>query len=53
MNEKSADPHLENLLLEGLASNRLPLDAGFLKGIEVRTAQILDSARSVKTVETD
>lgn len=59
MNEKP----IESLSLEGLASNRLPLDADFLKGIEAKTAQISDkhnrhgqpfySARSVKTGKTD
>ncbi|MEA2755636.1 MAG: antitoxin ParD1/3/4 [Aliidongia sp.] len=39
---KEEAARLEALLLEGLASHRLPLDAEFLKGIEAKTAAILD-----------
>ena len=39
---KEEEARLETLLLEGLASNRLPLDAAFLKGIEAKTTQLLD-----------
>jgi antitoxin ParD1/3/4 len=39
---KEEEARLEALLLEGLASKRLPLDAEFLKGIEAKTAQIID-----------
>ncbi len=38
---KEEDARLEALLLEGLASNRLPLDAKFLKSIEAKTEKIL------------
>ena len=39
---KEEEARLEALLLEGLASKRLPLDAAFLKGIEAKTAKILE-----------
>jgi antitoxin ParD1/3/4 len=39
---KEADARLETLLLEGLASERLPLDAEFLKRLETKTTEILD-----------
>ena len=39
---KEEAARLETMLLEGLASGRLPLDGEFLKGIEVKTAAILD-----------
>ena len=39
---KEEDARLEALLLEGLASQRLPLDDPFLKGMETKTAAILD-----------
>lgn len=39
---KEEESRLETMLLEGLASNRLPLDAEFLKGIEAKMVQILD-----------
>jgi antitoxin ParD1/3/4 len=39
---KEEAARLEALLLEGLASKRIPLDAEFRKGIEAKTEQILD-----------
>lgn len=39
---KEQDGRLEALLLEGLASKRLPLDASFRKGLEGKVAQLLD-----------
>jgi len=39
---KEQDAHLEALLLEGLASKRIPLDAGFRKRLEAKAEQILD-----------
>jgi antitoxin ParD1/3/4 len=39
---KEEEARLEALLLEGLAANRLPLDAEFLKGIQVKTAKVLE-----------
>jgi antitoxin ParD1/3/4 len=39
---KEEEARLEALLLEGLASKRLPLDDTFLKGLEAKTAAILD-----------
>jgi antitoxin ParD1/3/4 len=39
---KEEEARLEALLLEGLASQRLPLDDAFLKGLETKTAAILD-----------
>jgi antitoxin ParD1/3/4 len=42
---KEEEARLEALLLEGLAANRLPLDAEFLKEIEVKTAKILGKYR--------
>lgn len=46
--EKEQEARLEALLLEGLASNRLPLDAKFLKGIEAKTDKILDKYKDRK-----
>jgi antitoxin ParD1/3/4 len=45
---KEEEARLEALLLEGLASKRLPLDAEFLKGIEAKTAQIVDKYKDRK-----
>jgi antitoxin ParD1/3/4 len=45
---REEDARLEALLLEGLASNRLPLDAKFLKGIEAKTLEILDKYKDRK-----
>lgn len=45
---KEEEARLEALLLEGLASKRLPLDAEFLKGIEAKTAKILDKYKDRK-----
>jgi len=42
---KEEAARLEALLLEGLASHRLPLDAAFLRGLEAKTAQILEKYR--------
>jgi antitoxin ParD1/3/4 len=39
---KEEEARLEALLLEGLASQRLPLDDALLKGLETKTAAILD-----------
>jgi antitoxin ParD1/3/4 len=39
---KEQEARLEALLLEGLASKRLPLDDAFLKGLEAKTAAIVD-----------
>jgi antitoxin ParD1/3/4 len=39
---KEQDARLEALLLEGLASRTIPLDAGFRQGLEVKVEQILD-----------
>jgi antitoxin ParD1/3/4 len=39
---KEEEARLEALLLEGLASKRLPLDDAFLKGLEAKTASIVD-----------
>ena len=39
---KEEEARLEALLLEGLASKRLPLDDAFLKGLEAKTAAIVD-----------
>jgi antitoxin ParD1/3/4 len=45
---KEDEARLEALLLEGLASNRLPLDEAFLRGLETKTAQILEKYRDRK-----
>jgi antitoxin ParD1/3/4 len=45
---KEEEARLEALLLEGLASKHLPLDAEFLKGIEAKTAQIVDKYKDRK-----
>jgi antitoxin ParD1/3/4 len=39
---KEQDARLEALLLEGLASKRIPLDVGFRKRLAAKTEQILD-----------
>ena len=39
---KEEEARLEARLLEGLASKRLPLDDAFLKGLEAKTAAIVD-----------
>jgi hypothetical protein len=39
---KEEDARLEALLLEGLASKRIPLDDDFRKRLEVKTDQILE-----------
>lgn len=39
---KEEEARLEALLLEGLASKRLPLDDVFLKSLEAKTAAIVD-----------
>ena len=39
---KEEDARLEALLLEGLASQRLPLDGDFWKRMEAKTEAILD-----------
>jgi antitoxin ParD1/3/4 len=39
---KDADARLETLLLEGLASKRIPLDADFRRSLEAKTEQILE-----------
>jgi antitoxin ParD1/3/4 len=45
---REQEERLETLLLEGLAAGRLPLDAEFLKGIEAKTAMILDKYKDRK-----
>lgn len=45
---KEEEARLETLLLEGLSSKRLPLDAKFLKGLEAKTDQILNKYRDHK-----
>jgi antitoxin ParD1/3/4 len=39
---KERDARLEALLLEGLASKSIPLDASFRQGLEAKVEQILD-----------
>ena len=39
---KEQDARLEGLLLEGLASRSIPLDAEFRQGLEAKVQQILD-----------
>jgi antitoxin ParD1/3/4 len=39
---KEQDARLEALLLEGLASKSIPLDASFRQGLEAKVEQILD-----------
>jgi antitoxin ParD1/3/4 len=39
---KEEEARLEALLLEGLASKRLPLDDAFLEGLKTKTAAIVD-----------
>ena len=39
---KEEEGRLEALLLEGLASKRLPLDDALLKGLEAKTTAIVD-----------
>jgi antitoxin ParD1/3/4 len=39
---REEDVRLEALLLEGLASNRIPLDAGFRNKLEAKVEQVLD-----------
>jgi len=39
---------LETLLLEGLASNRLPLNDAFLRGLEAKTTQIVEKYQDRK-----
>jgi antitoxin ParD1/3/4 len=39
--EKEQDARLEALLLEGLASKSIPLDADFRRGLEVKVEQVL------------
>ena len=43
---KEEEARLEALLLEGLASKRLPLDATFLKGLEAKAAQVVDKYKA-------
>jgi antitoxin ParD1/3/4 len=45
---KEEEARLEALLLEGLASNQLPLNTEFLKMIEAKTAQIVDKYKDRK-----
>jgi antitoxin ParD1/3/4 len=42
---KEEQAHLEALLLEGLASKRVPLDAAFRKGLERKVEQVIDKYR--------
>jgi antitoxin ParD1/3/4 len=39
---KEADARLEALLLEGLASKRIPLDADFRQRLEAKTERIIE-----------
>jgi len=39
---KEAEARLETLLLEGLASREIPLDAAFRQGLEAKVEQLLD-----------
>ena len=39
---KEQEARLEALLLEGLASERIPLDAAFRRNLEAKVEQILD-----------
>jgi antitoxin ParD1/3/4 len=45
---KEEDARLEALLLEGLASKRLPLDAEFLKGLEAKADAIIEHHKARK-----
>lgn len=45
---KEADARLEALLLEGLASQRLPLNADFWTRLEAKTEAIIDKHRTRK-----
>ena len=45
---KEQEAGLEALLLEGLASKRISLDAQFRKGLEVKVEEILDRSRDRK-----
>jgi antitoxin ParD1/3/4 len=45
---KEEDARLEALLLEGLASQRLPLDEDFWKRMEAKTEAIIDKHRERK-----
>jgi antitoxin ParD1/3/4 len=40
---KEQDARLEMLLLEGLASQRIPLDAAFREGLAVKLDKIIDA----------
>jgi antitoxin ParD1/3/4 len=42
---KEQDARLEELLLEGLASKRIPLDVDFRKRLEAKAEQIIDKRR--------
>jgi antitoxin ParD1/3/4 len=44
--EKEQDARLEALLLEGLASKTIPLDADFRRGLEGKVEQILDKYKN-------
>jgi len=45
---REEEARLEALLVEGLASKRLPLDAEFLKGIQAKTAELVDKYKDRK-----
>jgi antitoxin ParD1/3/4 len=45
---REEEARLEALLVEGLASKRLPLDAEFLKGIEAKTAELVEKYKDRK-----
>ena len=45
---KEEQARLEVLLLEGLASNRLPLNDTFLQGLEAKAAAILEKYKARK-----
>ena len=46
---KEEDARLEALLLEGLASKRLPLDGDFWKRVEAKTEAIIERHSARKT----
>jgi antitoxin ParD1/3/4 len=45
---KEEDARLESLLLEGLASKRLPLDAEFLQALEAKADAIMEQHKTRK-----
>jgi antitoxin ParD1/3/4 len=49
---KEQEARLEALVLEGLASNSIPLDANFRRGLNAKVEQILDTHRDHKRART-